>query len=158
MTHVSEGCFLASIQIWAASLILQDDRVARLAPGDFALDDSTRPCALHFLRLLADGLGGRRMGRLPLRDLVLPPPRFVFAGTASAYGAQLPPLVDEHSLPHTATGAWRGSPPAAATRGRPGASGRCGRQAVVEVHPHQLRRARAVGGRQRRHHRPVLGQ
>src|SRR5512139_1024750 len=44
----SEDYFLVSIQSHGAGLVVQDGRVARLAPGDFALYDSTRPYELHF--------------------------------------------------------------------------------------------------------------
>jgi len=44
----SEDFFLVSIQTRGVGRIEQDGRSARLAPGDFALYDSTRPYALHF--------------------------------------------------------------------------------------------------------------
>lgn len=40
--------FLLSLQTWGQGIILQDDRVALLRPGDFALYDSTRPYRLQF--------------------------------------------------------------------------------------------------------------
>lgn len=40
--------FLVSIQRRGEGLVLQDGRAARLAPGDFALYDSTRPYELRF--------------------------------------------------------------------------------------------------------------
>ncbi len=43
-----EDYFLVSIQTSGVCTILQDDRTARLAPGDFALYDSTRPYELQF--------------------------------------------------------------------------------------------------------------
>ena len=48
IAHASEDYFLVSIQTRGEGLVLQDDRVARLAPGDFALYDSTRPYELRF--------------------------------------------------------------------------------------------------------------
>lgn len=48
IAHASEDYFLVSIQTHGEGLIRQDDRVARLAPGDFALYDSTRPYELRF--------------------------------------------------------------------------------------------------------------
>jgi AraC-like DNA-binding protein len=44
----SEDYFLVSIQAQGSGTVVQDGRSARLAPGDFALYDSTRPYALHF--------------------------------------------------------------------------------------------------------------
>jgi AraC-like DNA-binding protein len=44
----SEDYFLVSIQAHGAGVVVQDGRAARLAPGDFALYDSTRPYELHF--------------------------------------------------------------------------------------------------------------
>ena len=44
----SEDYFLVSIQTQGDGLIRQDDRLAHLAPGDFALYDSTRPYELRF--------------------------------------------------------------------------------------------------------------
>ncbi len=48
IAHASEDYFLVSIQTRGEGLISQDGRVARLAPGDFALYDSTRPYELRF--------------------------------------------------------------------------------------------------------------
>lgn len=48
IADASEDYFLVSIQTRGEGLVLQDDRVARLAPGDFALYDSTRPYELRF--------------------------------------------------------------------------------------------------------------
>jgi AraC-like DNA-binding protein len=48
IAHANEDYFLVSIQTRGEGLILQDDRVARLQPGDFALYDSTRPYELRF--------------------------------------------------------------------------------------------------------------
>ena len=48
IAQASEDYFLVSIQTRGEGLIMQDDRVARLAPGDFALYDSTRPYELRF--------------------------------------------------------------------------------------------------------------
>lgn len=48
IAHASEDYFLVSIQTRGEGLILQDNRAARLAPGDFALYDSTRPYELRF--------------------------------------------------------------------------------------------------------------
>lgn len=48
IAHASEDYFLVSIQTQGQGLILQDGRAARLAPGDFALYDSTRPYELRF--------------------------------------------------------------------------------------------------------------
>lgn len=48
IARASEDYFLVSIQTRGEGLIIQDDRVARLAPGDFALYDSTRPYELRF--------------------------------------------------------------------------------------------------------------
>jgi AraC-like DNA-binding protein len=44
----AEDYFLVSIQTRGVGRIVQDDRVAELQPGDFALYDSTRPYELHF--------------------------------------------------------------------------------------------------------------
>ena len=44
----SEDYFLVSIQSHGSGMVVQDGRSARLAPGDFALYDSTRPYELHF--------------------------------------------------------------------------------------------------------------
>jgi AraC-like DNA-binding protein len=43
-----EDCFLVSIQIAGRGVVAQDAREAHLAPGDFALYDSTRPYTLGF--------------------------------------------------------------------------------------------------------------
>ena len=48
IAHASEDYFLVSIQTRGEGMIVQDERAARLAPGDFALYDSTRPYELHF--------------------------------------------------------------------------------------------------------------
>ena len=48
IAHASEDYFLVSIQTRGEGLIVQDGRVAKLAPGDFALYDSTRPYELRF--------------------------------------------------------------------------------------------------------------
>jgi AraC-like DNA-binding protein len=48
IARASEDFFLVSIQTRGVSRIEQDGRNAQLAPGDFALYDSTRPYALHF--------------------------------------------------------------------------------------------------------------
>jgi AraC-like DNA-binding protein len=48
IARASEDYFLVSIQTQGEGTILQDGRAARLAPGDFALYDSTRPYELHF--------------------------------------------------------------------------------------------------------------
>ena len=48
IARASEDFFLVSIQTRGAGRIAQDGRSASLAPGDFALYDSTRPYALHF--------------------------------------------------------------------------------------------------------------
>ena len=48
IAHASEDYFLVSIQTRGEGVIVQDDRTARLAPGDFALYDSTRPYELRF--------------------------------------------------------------------------------------------------------------
>lgn len=48
IARASEDYFLVSIQTRGAGRIEQDGRSAQLAPGDFALYDSTRPYALHF--------------------------------------------------------------------------------------------------------------
>lgn len=48
IARASEDYFLVSIQTQGEGLILQDGRVAKLAPGDFALYDSTRPYELRF--------------------------------------------------------------------------------------------------------------
>ena len=50
IAHASEDYFLVSIQTQGEGLISQDGRTARLAPGDFALYDSTRPYELRFER------------------------------------------------------------------------------------------------------------
>ena len=44
----SDDYFLVSIQTEGLSMVSQDGRDARLAPGDFALYDSTRPYELRF--------------------------------------------------------------------------------------------------------------
>jgi AraC-like DNA-binding protein len=44
----AEDYFLVSIQTKGAGALVQDGRTAALAPGDFALYDSTRPYELHF--------------------------------------------------------------------------------------------------------------
>ncbi len=46
--RASEDFFLVSIQTEGAGRVLQDGRAADLAPGDFALYDSTRPYTLQF--------------------------------------------------------------------------------------------------------------
>jgi len=48
IARASEDYFLVSIQTQGQGVIVQDGRAARLAPGDFALYDSTRPYELHF--------------------------------------------------------------------------------------------------------------
>lgn len=48
IARASEDFFLVSIQTRGEGVILQDGRAARLAPGDFALYDSTRPYELRF--------------------------------------------------------------------------------------------------------------
>jgi AraC-like DNA-binding protein len=48
IAHASEDYFLVSIQTRGEGVIMQDQRSARLAPGDFALYDSTRPYELRF--------------------------------------------------------------------------------------------------------------
>jgi AraC-like DNA-binding protein len=48
IARASEDYFLVSIQTRGEGVIVQDQRSARLAPGDFALYDSTRPYELHF--------------------------------------------------------------------------------------------------------------
>ena len=48
IARASEDYFLVSIQSQGEGLILQDERVAHLRPGDFALYDSTRPYELRF--------------------------------------------------------------------------------------------------------------
>ena len=48
IARASEDYFLVSIQTAGEGTVVQDDRAAQLAPGDFALYDSTRPYALHF--------------------------------------------------------------------------------------------------------------
>jgi AraC-like DNA-binding protein len=48
IAHASEDYFLVSIQTRGEGVIMQDQRTARLAPGDFALYDSTRPYELRF--------------------------------------------------------------------------------------------------------------
>lgn len=48
IARASEDYFLVSIQTRGEGVILQDGRAARLAPGDFALYDSTRPYELRF--------------------------------------------------------------------------------------------------------------
>lgn len=44
----TEDYFLASVQLAGEGVVVQDGREARLAPGDLALYDSTRPYVLHF--------------------------------------------------------------------------------------------------------------
>lgn len=48
IARASEDYFLVSIQTQGSGTIVQDGRVAKLAPGDFALYDTTRPYELHF--------------------------------------------------------------------------------------------------------------
>jgi AraC-like DNA-binding protein len=48
ISRATEDYFLVSIQTKGRGKIVQDDRVADLAPGDFALYDSTRPYELIF--------------------------------------------------------------------------------------------------------------
>lgn len=48
IAQATDDCFLVSIQTRGRGRILQDGRTALLAPGDFALYDSTRAYALHF--------------------------------------------------------------------------------------------------------------
>lgn len=48
IARATEDYFLVSIQTQGEGTIVQDGRAARLAPGDFALYDSTRPYELHF--------------------------------------------------------------------------------------------------------------
>jgi AraC-like DNA-binding protein len=48
ISRASEDYFLVSIQTQGVGNISQDGRTARLAPGDFALYDSTRPYTLQF--------------------------------------------------------------------------------------------------------------
>jgi AraC-like DNA-binding protein len=48
ISRASEDYFLVSIQTQGVGAISQDGRTARLAPGDFALYDSTRPYTLQF--------------------------------------------------------------------------------------------------------------
>jgi AraC-like DNA-binding protein len=50
IARASEDYFLVSIQTQGEGVIAQDGRTARLAPGDFALYDSTRPYELRFDR------------------------------------------------------------------------------------------------------------
>src|SRR5699024_3526247 len=44
----TQDYFLVSIQTQGEGFVIQDGRVARLGPGDFALYDSTRPYELSF--------------------------------------------------------------------------------------------------------------
>lgn len=44
----SADCFLVNIQIAGRGLLMQDDKVADLRPGDFALYDSSRPYQMQF--------------------------------------------------------------------------------------------------------------
>ncbi|MEU7815385.1 helix-turn-helix domain-containing protein [Pseudonocardia sp. NPDC049154] len=48
IASTAEDYFLVSLQTRGAGRISQDDRTAELAPGDFALYDSTRPYTLQF--------------------------------------------------------------------------------------------------------------
>ncbi|MEO7337777.1 MAG: helix-turn-helix domain-containing protein [Caldimonas sp.] len=48
ISHATEDYFLVSIQTRGEGVVMQDGRVARLARGDFALYDSTRPYELRF--------------------------------------------------------------------------------------------------------------
>lgn len=48
IARASEDYFLVNIQATGSGMVLQDGRVARLRPGDFAIYDSTRPYELHF--------------------------------------------------------------------------------------------------------------
>ncbi|HSB24801.1 MAG TPA: helix-turn-helix domain-containing protein [Burkholderiaceae bacterium] len=50
IARASEDYFLVSIQSQGSGAVVQDGRSALLAPGDFALYDSTRPYELHFDR------------------------------------------------------------------------------------------------------------
>jgi len=82
IARATEDYFLVSIQARGEGVILQDGRTARLAPGDFALYDSTRPYELRF-----EGPFQQYVLRLPgptLRTAV----RDTHALTASTVGGQ----------------------------------------------------------------------
>lgn len=48
IAKASEDFFLVSLQTIGEGYVKQDQRTAKLVPGDFALYDSTRPYVLHF--------------------------------------------------------------------------------------------------------------
>jgi AraC-like DNA-binding protein len=82
IARATEDDFLVSIQTRGEGVIVQDGRTARLAPGDFALYDSTRPYELRF-----EGSFQQYVLRLPgptLRTAL----RDTHALTASTVGGQ----------------------------------------------------------------------
>ncbi|GCE45093.1 transcriptional regulator, AraC family [Rhodococcus wratislaviensis] len=48
IARTSDDYFLVSVQNQGNGFVVQDDRIARLEPGDFAMYDTTRPYELHF--------------------------------------------------------------------------------------------------------------
>lgn len=48
ISRATDDCFIVSLQTKGHGVISQDGRDAIMAPGDFALYDSTRPYTLHF--------------------------------------------------------------------------------------------------------------
>src|SRR5690606_40448236 len=48
ISRASEDIFLLSIQVAGAGQLVQDEKIAKLKPGDLALYDSTRPYQLLF--------------------------------------------------------------------------------------------------------------
>lgn len=48
IARTSDDYFLVSVQNRGNGFVVQDDRIARLEPGDFAMYDTTRPYELHF--------------------------------------------------------------------------------------------------------------
>ena len=48
ISHATDDCFIVSVQTRGRGVVSQDGRDAVMAPGDFALYDSTRPYTLQF--------------------------------------------------------------------------------------------------------------
>lgn len=48
LSRSTDDCFLISLQLAGSGVVRQDDRVAVIEPGDFALYDSTRSYSLNF--------------------------------------------------------------------------------------------------------------
>jgi AraC-like DNA-binding protein len=85
IARASEDYFLVSIQTRGAGVVQQDGRAACLAPGDFALYDSTRPYTLRF-----DGDFQQIVLRLPgptLRTTLRHTPQLTASTVSGARGA-----------------------------------------------------------------------